>query len=80
MELNDQSLFREKCYIDGAWVDAGSGKTIEVNDPDGLEGHRRRPAPEPRQERDGRVGPARLGRKTAPRFAADPSIKMVNSA
>ncbi|MEE8123526.1 MAG: NAD-dependent succinate-semialdehyde dehydrogenase, partial [Alphaproteobacteria bacterium] len=33
MELNDQSLFREKCYIDGAWVDAGSGKTIEVNDP-----------------------------------------------
>ncbi|MEE8622246.1 MAG: NADP-dependent succinate-semialdehyde dehydrogenase [Alphaproteobacteria bacterium] len=33
MELNDQSLFREKCYIDGAWVDADSKETIEVNDP-----------------------------------------------
>ena len=33
MELNDQSLFREKCYIDGAWVDADTRETIEVNDP-----------------------------------------------
>jgi succinate-semialdehyde dehydrogenase / glutarate-semialdehyde dehydrogenase len=33
MQLRDQSLFRQKCYIDGAWVDADSGATVPVNDP-----------------------------------------------
>ena len=33
MKLKDQSLFRQQCYIDGAWVDADDGSTIEVNDP-----------------------------------------------
>ena len=33
MKLQDQSLFRQQCYIDGAWVDADSGETIEVNNP-----------------------------------------------
>ncbi len=33
MKLQDQSLFRQQCYIDGAWVDADSGETIDVNNP-----------------------------------------------
>ncbi|KAI9784917.1 MAG: succinate semialdehyde dehydrogenase NADP+ linked [Peltula sp. TS41687] len=31
--LNDQSLFREECYVNGQWIKAKSGKTFEVNDP-----------------------------------------------
>jgi succinate-semialdehyde dehydrogenase / glutarate-semialdehyde dehydrogenase len=33
MQLRDKSLFRQKCYIDGAWVDAAGGHTVPVNDP-----------------------------------------------
>jgi succinate-semialdehyde dehydrogenase/glutarate-semialdehyde dehydrogenase len=33
MKLKDQSLFRQQCYIDGAWVDADSGETIPVTNP-----------------------------------------------
>jgi succinate-semialdehyde dehydrogenase/glutarate-semialdehyde dehydrogenase len=33
MQLKDQSLFRQQCYIDGAWFDAESGKTFEVDNP-----------------------------------------------
>ncbi|MGE0715300.1 MAG: NADP-dependent succinate-semialdehyde dehydrogenase [Alphaproteobacteria bacterium] len=33
MQLNDPSLFRQKCYVDGAWVDADGGGTIPVNNP-----------------------------------------------
>jgi succinate-semialdehyde dehydrogenase/glutarate-semialdehyde dehydrogenase len=33
MELKDKSLFRQQCYIDGAWVDADSGDTIKVTNP-----------------------------------------------
>ncbi len=33
MKLQDKSLFRQQCYIDGAWVDADSGETIDVNNP-----------------------------------------------
>lgn len=33
MQLKDKSLFRQQCYIDGAWVDADSGETINVNNP-----------------------------------------------
>ena len=33
MQLNDSSLFRQQCYIDGAWVDADSGETIDVTNP-----------------------------------------------
>ena len=32
-QLRDGSLFREQCYIDGAWVDADSGAAIAVNNP-----------------------------------------------
>ena len=31
--LSDPDLFRELCYIDGAWVPADSGETIAVNNP-----------------------------------------------
>ncbi len=31
--LNDDRLFRQQCYIDGAWVDADSGATFPVNNP-----------------------------------------------
>ncbi len=31
--LRDQRLFRQSCFIDGAWRDAGSGGTIAVDDP-----------------------------------------------
>lgn len=33
MKLKDASLFRQQCYIDGAWADADSGATIDVTNP-----------------------------------------------
>ena len=33
MKLEDPSLFRQQCYIDGAWVDADGGDTVAVNNP-----------------------------------------------
>ena len=33
MQLNDPTLFRQQCYIDGQWCDADGGATIAVNDP-----------------------------------------------
>ena len=33
VRLTDPALFRQACYIDGAWVTAGSGTTITVDDP-----------------------------------------------
>ena len=32
-ELKDQRLFREACYVDGEWIQAGSGQTINVDNP-----------------------------------------------
>ncbi len=31
--LKDKRLFRQQCYIDGAWRDADDGKAIDVNNP-----------------------------------------------
>src|SRR5947207_11741195 len=31
--LTDTTLFRQSCYVDGAWVGARSGGTIPVDDP-----------------------------------------------
>ena len=33
MRLKDQGLFHTRCYIDGDWVDADSGATMEVTNP-----------------------------------------------
>jgi len=33
MQLNDPSLLRQQCYIDGAWVDADNGETLSVSNP-----------------------------------------------
>ncbi|MEM9681769.1 MAG: NADP-dependent succinate-semialdehyde dehydrogenase [Pseudomonadota bacterium] len=33
MKLNDTKLFRQQCYVDGAWADADSGGTIPVTNP-----------------------------------------------
>jgi succinate-semialdehyde dehydrogenase / glutarate-semialdehyde dehydrogenase len=33
MKLKDPSLFRQQCYIDGAWVDADGGETVPVTNP-----------------------------------------------
>src|SRR5256884_5880007 len=33
MKLQDEKLFRQKCYIDGEWVDAFDWATIPVKDP-----------------------------------------------
>src|SRR6266699_2356030 len=33
LNLKDPSLFRQRCYVDGKWADADSGKTIAVNNP-----------------------------------------------
>jgi succinate-semialdehyde dehydrogenase / glutarate-semialdehyde dehydrogenase len=33
MQLKDPKLFRQQCYVDGAWVDADDGGTIEVSNP-----------------------------------------------
>ena len=32
-QLGDQRLFREHCYVDGAWIAAADGKVIKVTDP-----------------------------------------------
>ena len=33
MQLNDSRLFRQQAYIDGAWQDADSGRTLGVINP-----------------------------------------------
>ena len=33
VNLQDPKLFRQQCYIDGAWSDADSGKTVDVDNP-----------------------------------------------
>src|SRR5689334_24227014 len=33
ISLKDSKLFREQCYVDGAWSDADSKKTIAVVNP-----------------------------------------------
>jgi succinate-semialdehyde dehydrogenase / glutarate-semialdehyde dehydrogenase len=33
MQLKDNSLFRQQCYVDGKWVDADKRGTISVNNP-----------------------------------------------
>jgi succinate-semialdehyde dehydrogenase/glutarate-semialdehyde dehydrogenase len=33
LSLKDKRLFRQQCYIDGAWRDADDGKTIDVKNP-----------------------------------------------
>ena len=37
MELNNKSLFKEKCFVNGLWTGSLSGKTIEVNNPATME-------------------------------------------
>src|SRR5690606_19505296 len=37
MQLKDSSLFRQQAYVDGAWLDADGGQTLEVNKPAGGE-------------------------------------------
>jgi len=32
-QIKDSKLFRQQCYIDGQWVGADSGETIDVTDP-----------------------------------------------
>jgi succinate-semialdehyde dehydrogenase/glutarate-semialdehyde dehydrogenase len=33
MKLNDPTLLRERCYLDGSWVDADDGSTLPVQSP-----------------------------------------------
>ncbi len=33
VELKDPSLFRQQCYVDGAWVDADDKATLAVHNP-----------------------------------------------
>ena len=33
MQLSDSKLFRQQCYIDGAWGDADDGASVEVTNP-----------------------------------------------
>jgi succinate-semialdehyde dehydrogenase/glutarate-semialdehyde dehydrogenase len=33
MLLADARLFREACYVDGAWITAGAGGSIDVDNP-----------------------------------------------
>ncbi len=33
VSLTDPKLFRQSCYIDGAWIDAKSGATVSVDNP-----------------------------------------------
>jgi succinate-semialdehyde dehydrogenase/glutarate-semialdehyde dehydrogenase len=33
MQLKDSKLLRQKCYVDGQWIDADGGQTIKVTNP-----------------------------------------------
>jgi len=33
IQLSDQRLFREQCYVDGQWIGADDGRTVKVTDP-----------------------------------------------
>jgi succinate-semialdehyde dehydrogenase / glutarate-semialdehyde dehydrogenase len=33
LQLRDQKLFRQQCYVDGKWIDADGGGTIPVDNP-----------------------------------------------
>ncbi len=33
LQLKDPDLFRQHCYVDGTWIDADDGQTIDVTDP-----------------------------------------------
>ena len=33
LQLKDPALFRQQCYVDGAWSDAADGRTLEVTNP-----------------------------------------------
>ena len=33
MKLHDDGLFKQKCYVNGEWVQAADGRTISVNNP-----------------------------------------------
>ncbi len=37
MELNNKSLFRQKCFANGQWIEAQNGSFIEVNNPATME-------------------------------------------
>ena len=37
MELNNKSLFKEKCFVNGLWADSQDDKIIEVNNPATME-------------------------------------------
>ncbi len=37
MELNNKSLFKEKCFVNGLWADSENDKIIEVNNPATME-------------------------------------------
>ena len=37
MELNNKSLFKEKCFVNGLWADSQNGNKIEVNNPATME-------------------------------------------
>ena len=33
MELNNKSLFRQECFVNGDWVKSQTEKTLDVNNP-----------------------------------------------
>ena len=37
MKLNNKSLFKEKCFVNGLWADSQNGNTIKVNNPATME-------------------------------------------
>ncbi len=43
--LTDLGLFRQQAYVDGAWIDADSGETIDVTNPGASYQHPRVYAP-----------------------------------
>ena len=73
LNLKDPSLLRQQCYVDGAWVDADAGGTVDGHQPGHRRGDRHRAelgAAETRraiEAADARV--ARLARRRPPRSA-----------
>ena len=33
MDISNKELLKEKCYINGIWINSNSQETIQVNDP-----------------------------------------------
>ena len=73
LNLKDPSLFRQQCYVDGEWIDADAGGTVDVTNPATRRADRHRAEPgrgrDAPRDRGGRARPFPPGARRPPRSA-----------